>query len=106
MERFKCDDCGHICGQGDMDVTWPNIPHLGIRCKPGELIPGGECPQCRSLTHPVETQFGALIVFEKGVDKVEASRLLCSSIVCDAIVNKPIIHEFDPTVSIPLWYIP
>jgi hypothetical protein len=53
----KCQACGAIYAdpsEADGFQIYPNIPDLGIRTSPGEIIPYCECKECGALCHLLE----------------------------------------------------
>jgi len=108
MNRFVCQNCGHICGQEDMHRTVAQISgaELAQRVAPGEPMPGGECPMCKSLMQPCLTKFGCLLVFKEGISRKEVEHSLGILAAGSILDHEPVVNEFDPTSGDPTWYIP
>lgn len=52
IKRFRCQDEGHLLAE--VDLVNP-VPRLTERAAPGEPMPYGECPECGSLVHPLDS---------------------------------------------------
>lgn len=53
-KKFRCGDCGQVFSESELEHKFPNIPDLGARVFPGEVVPGGECPECGALVYQEE----------------------------------------------------
>jgi len=108
MNRFTCQNCGHICGQEDMLRTVADMPgsEIAERVAPGEPMPGGECPECRALMQPVATKMGVVLTFKEGVSQAAVERFLDIANAGDILDGVSSINEFDPEFGGPVWYIP
>jgi hypothetical protein len=108
MNRFVCQNCGHICGQKDMHRTIADMPGSEIvdRVAPGEPMPGGECPECSGLMQPVVTKLGCVMVFKEGVTRPQVANFIEIADAGGILDWIPQVNEFDPEFGGPVWYIP
>ena len=52
-KRYSCNNCEWV--GNELEIEFPDIPDLASRLSPGEEVPAGECPLCRSLAHVTES---------------------------------------------------
>ncbi len=50
---FRCDSCGKVWLENQLQRVFPDIPDLLVRVEPGGTVPAGECPTCGALVYPV-----------------------------------------------------
>ena len=51
-----CPQCETFVNSKDIRNMFPNIPNLADRVKPGHIIPIGECPACKRLLYPSDSE--------------------------------------------------
>lgn len=56
---YRCQNCGWV---GDAVAhPFPHIPDFDQRVEPGEVVPAGECPECRALAYDRPQMIGVVL---------------------------------------------
>lgn len=50
-KHCTCGNCGHRCPVSQLKVPLEECPDLSVRLEPGNVVPAGECNECRCLTY-------------------------------------------------------
>ena len=69
-DKSKCDNCGKIFDDGDLQ----EIRDFWSRASPGYMMPSGECPdaKCQSFCYPLNEHTAAVFVAEEAVAALRA----------------------------------